>query len=154
MLPDIAKHPRGRGEGSTVALVEILTIFVESFVPATVLGFPCWNFIQSSQYPGEVGVNSLCFANEDVELLINDKAGIWIHVFPTLALVMLHHIKCLEIQGQSFEKYSSGVYLARTQNLETDKSHLEYQLQTDELIIGPSLSSISSIVESRVIPAL
>ena len=75
-------------------------------------------------------------------------------MFPTLALVMLHHIKCLETQGQSFEKYSSGVYLARTQNLETDRSHLEYQLQTDELIIGPLLSSISSIVESKVIPAL
>ena len=76
MPSDIAKHPRERGEGSTVALVEILTIFVELFMPAPVLGFPCWNFIQSSQYPGEVGVNSLCFANEDVELLINDKAGI------------------------------------------------------------------------------
>lgn len=54
----------------------MLTTFVEFFMPATVLVFPCWDFIQSSQYPGEVGVSSLCFANEGLELLVNDKAGI------------------------------------------------------------------------------
>lgn len=48
---------------------------------------------------------------------------------------MLYHFKCLEIQGQSFEKYGNRVYLVRTQNLETDRPHLEYQLQADELIM-------------------
>lgn len=44
-------------------------------MPATVLGFPCWNLFSPLQYPGEGVLIASVLQNEDVELLINDKAG-------------------------------------------------------------------------------
>lgn len=46
----------------------------------------------------EMVINTFCFANEAVELLRNDGAGIQTHVFPPSDPVMFHHFKSLYIE--------------------------------------------------------